>query len=195
MAAPGVAGGADLSALPGAGEGLRSLYDGYRRREAAALLSLLPRDAVRPLYRLARERQGAGGDGMPEDPVGLLVEFVERELLPLPPFAVWLSDFQRYRAAHLEGLDAAPAGPDPAAPVAVEVRSVRYRAAEWYASLNLFRREGIWWGFIRFSAAGSEGEGVRTADIFREEDPEEIRGRFRSFGPDALQAFLRSSLP
>jgi hypothetical protein len=35
---------------------------------------------------------------------------------------------------------------------------------------------------------------VRTADIFREEDPEEIRDRFRAFHSGTLQAFLRSVL-
>jgi hypothetical protein len=184
----------DLSALPGAGEGLRELYEAYRRREALALLSLLPREAVRPLYRVARERSVPGDGASADDPVALLVDYVERELLPLPPFPVWLSDFQANRAAHLAGIDAAPVGADPLAPVAVEVRSLRHLGTDWYAALHLFRRDSIWWGFIRFTGAAELTE-VRTADIFREEDPEAIRDRFRSFGPDALRAFLRSSLP
>lgn len=188
------AAGTDPSTLPGAGEGLRQLYESYRRREASALLSLLPREAVRPLYRLARERRVAEGGAPTDDPVALLVDYVERELLPLPPFPVWLMDFQAHRAAHLEGIDAAPAGPDPAAPVAVEVRSLRHADVDWYAALHLFRRGGVWWGFIHFTAAG-DPSGVRTADIFREEEPETIRERFQSFGFDALRAFLRSSLP
>lgn len=186
--------GSDLATLPGAGEGLRQLYEAYRRREASALLSLLPREAVRPLYRRARERMVPDAVASTDDPVALLVAYVEQELLPLPPFAVWLRDFQAHRAAHLEGIDAAPAGPDPASPVAVEVRSIHHANVDWYAALHLFRRDGVWWGFIRFTGAGQPSE-VRSADIFREEDPEAIRERFRSFGLDALRAFLRSSLP
>lgn len=178
----------------GVGEGLRPLYEAYRRREATALLSLLPREAVRPLYRVAREQMAPiSGEGL-EDPVALLVDFVEQQLLPLPPFHVWLRDFRAHRAAHLEGMEATPAGPDPASPVAVEVRNLRYGGGDWYAALHLFRRDSVWWGFIRFSGAPDLTE-VRTADIFREDDPEAIRDRFRSFGNDALQAFLRSSLP
>lgn len=171
-------------------EGLRRLYADYRRREAAQLLALVPREALRPLYRAAREATPGGA----EDPLGLLSRWVETVLLPLPPFHVWLKDFQDHREAHLEGLDRDPAAPDPRRPVAVEVRRVRFRERDWDAALHLFRRGTVWWGFIEYTGDGGEPV-ARTADIFREEQPGAIRERFRSFGPEALEAFLRSSLP
>ena len=187
-------GWSDHALHPGLEHGLQRLYQEYRRREAGALLSLLPPDAVRPLYRLARERMAGDPHGGTDDPLALLVTFVERHLLPLPPFHVWVDDFRAHRTAHLQGLDVDPRAPEPSDPVTVEVRSFRRGDGEWYAGLSLFRRESVWWGFLAFS----RGDGVtvaRTADIFREERPEAIRDRFRSFGPDALQAFLRSTLP
>jgi hypothetical protein len=64
----------------------------------------------------------------------------------------------------------------------------------WRATLNLFRRDEAWRGFIIFNPIGKD-EMVRTADIFREEDPDEIRNRFLGFHNQTLQAFLRSVLP
>ena len=64
----------------------------------------------------------------------------------------------------------------------------------WRATLNLFRRDEAWRGFIVFNRVG-EMETVRTADIFREEDPDAIRNRFLGFHNQTLQAFLRSVLP
>jgi hypothetical protein len=191
----GTGGGwSDHTLHPGLEHGLQRLYQEYRRREAGALLSLLPPEAVRPLYRLARERMAGDPQSDTDDPLALLVAFVERHLLPLPPFEVWRDDFRAHRSAHLQGLDVDPRAPEPGDPVTVEVRSFRRGDGEWYAGLSLFRRESVWWGFLAFS----RGDGVtvaRTADIFREERPEAIRDRFRSFGADALQAFLRSTLP
>lgn len=192
--APGGGGWTDHARHPGLQHGLQRLYDEYRRREAGALLSLIPPEAVRPLYRLARERMAGEAQGSTDDPLALLVAYVERHLLPLPPFDVWLADFRANRAAHLQGLEVDPRAPEPSDPVTVEVRSFRRGDGDWYAGLSLFRRESVWWGFLAFS----RGDGVtvaRTADIFREERPEAIRDRFRSFGADALQAFLRSTLP
>ena len=184
----------DRTALPGAGEGLRRLYGEYRRREASELLALMPREAVRPLYRLARDRRSDGGGSSPVDPLALLVDFVETSLLPLPSFDVWLADFQAHRGAHLQSLDTDPRAADPGSPVTVEVRSFRKGDREFHAGLCIFRRDTVWWGFLAFS--GSDGAPLaRTADIFREEEPEAIRERFRGFGTDAFQAFLRSSLP
>lgn len=189
-----VGGWTDHARHPGYEHGLQRMYAEYRRREAGALLSLLPPEAVRPLYRVARERMAGDPLVGSEDPLALLVAFVERHLLPLPPFEVWLADYRGNRTAHLQGLDVDPRAPEPSDPVTVEVRSFRRGDGEWYAGLSLFRRESIWWGFLAFS----RGDGVtvaRTADIFREDRPEAIRDRFRSFGSDALQAFLRSTLP
>lgn len=192
--AGGGGGWSDQALHPGYEQGLQRLYQEYRRREAGALLSLVPPEAVRPLYRLARERMSDDPAAGADDPLALLVTFVERHLLPLPPYHVWAEDYRAHRTAHLQGLDVDPRAPDPSDPVTVEVRSFRRSDGEWYAGLSLFRRESVWWGFLAFS----RGDGVtvaRTADIFREERPEAIRDRFRSFGADALQAFLRSTLP
>ncbi|HKJ02771.1 MAG TPA: hypothetical protein VJ997_09960, partial [Longimicrobiales bacterium] len=74
---------------------LQDRYDAYRRRQATRLVQMIPREAVRPLYRRAREarRLGALGDPGDDDPLALLVAFCQR-LLPLPPFDAWLEDLR-----------------------------------------------------------------------------------------------------
>jgi len=186
--------GSDTLVGAGVQGGLLRLYAEYRRREAADLLSLIPREAIRPLYRVAREDVIASGAALPDDPVALLVDWVEHTLLPLPTFAVWLEDYGQYRTGHLGGALPQPEAPDGEAPVTVEVRTFRVGEVEWHASLNLFRREPGWSAFIAFSH-GERAPEARTADIFREDDPALIRDRFLGFGPRALEAFLRSSLP
>ncbi|MDX1494727.1 MAG: hypothetical protein R3253_11735, partial [Longimicrobiales bacterium] len=69
---------------------LRRLYDDYRSRQARALLSLIPRTAVRPLYRRALQAADTGGSTQ-KDPMAILLAFCEA-LLPLPSFDVWLAD-------------------------------------------------------------------------------------------------------
>jgi hypothetical protein len=51
-----------------------------------------------------------------------------------------------------------------------------------------------WRGFIAFEDARSR-DVHRTAVIFREWAPADVRERFMSFEPTALAAFLRSALP
>jgi hypothetical protein len=170
---------------------LKSRYDSYRRRQAYALLSLLPQEAVRPLYGGAR--LWAEGMRIPlgKDPLATLLLYLQ-ELLPLPPFDTWMADRASHLDAHLEEEFASgPAHKRSSPPVTVESRGVEMEGRRWRASLSLFRRDDAWRGFITFRRAGDE-TGIRTADIFREEDPEEIRERFRSFHSNTLQAFLRS---
>ena len=172
---------------------LKSRYRDYRTRQAQFLVSFLPHEAIRPLY--ARARAWAGESGVPvgKDPLATLLLFLQ-DLLPLPPFEIWLKDRSENLEAHLEEeFTSPPAHRRVSPPVTVESRAVRLGDSHWRASLNLFRRDEVWRGFISFRPVG-DGPGVRTADIFREEDPEEIRRRFLSFQPHTLQAFLRSVL-
>ncbi|MGW8265990.1 MAG: hypothetical protein ACWGSQ_06450 [Longimicrobiales bacterium] len=172
---------------------LRSRYRDYRTRQAQSLVSFLPHEAIRPLY--ARARAWAGESGIPvgKDPLATLLLFLQ-DLLPLPPFEIWLKDRSENLEAHLEEeFTSPPAHRRAAPPVTVESRAVRLGDSQWRASLNLFRRDEAWRGFISFRPVG-DGPGVRTADIFREEDPEEIRRRFLAFQPHTLRAFLRSVL-
>lgn len=89
-----------------------------------------------------------------------------------------------------EGIARAANGP----PVVVDLRSFMRDGDEWFAALTVFREKEAWRGFIGFSSESRERD-LRTADIFREDDPESIRRRFRSFDPETLKAFLRSVIP
>jgi len=169
---------------------LRERYAAYRRTQAAGLLRMLPQEAIRPLYRKAREVVGPGDS---EDPLSLLVRYCER-ILPLPPFDVWMHDLDRNPDAHLRDLDGSAAAPTVNAPSTVEVREVSYQGRRWRASLRSFRDQGVWRGFIAFDS--ERGTGVhRTTEIFCESDLTKLRERFVSFSPATLEAFLRSSLP
>lgn len=182
-----------LQALVSQDPELMKRYRAYRRRQAQALISLLPREAIRPLYGRAREWAAEEGVERGKDPLATLLRFVE-EILPLPPLAVWAQDRARNLAAHLEEeFASAPAQRRASSPVTVESRALRVGDSHWRASLNLFRRDDAWRGFIAFRPVG-DGPGVRTADVFREEDPEAIKDRFLSFRAETLRAFLRSVL-
>ena len=189
----GVSGISSVQGLVSEDPALKSRYRAYRSRQAQALVSFLPHEAIRPLYARARAWAGEVGVGVEKDPLATLLLFVQN-LLPLPPFEVWLEDRSEHLEAHLEEeFTSAPAHRRVSPPVTVESRAVSLGETHWRASLNLFRRDEAWRGFISFRPVG-EGPGVRTADIFREEDPEEIRDRFLSYQPHTLQAFLRSVL-
>ena len=171
-------------------------YEAYRRRQAVRLVQMLPRDAVRPLYRRARDealRVGSLGDAGAHDPLALLVDFCQR-LLPLPPFEVWLGDLQAHPDGHLADLAESADGPTAEAPATMEVRSVEYRGRPWLARLRSFREQDLWRGYIAFEEGGS-GRVHRTATVFCEHHPSELRERFLSFESTALEAFLRSALP
>jgi hypothetical protein len=166
-------------------------YEAYRKRQARGLVRLIPREAVRPLYRKALE---AGfGERSPGDPLAAFVDFCE-SLLPLPPFAEWCADVAKYPAAHLHDLDDSAAAPTADAPTTVEARLFEFGGNPWIAYLRSFRDGGAWRGYIAFEDRLSRRV-HRTALIFRENDPADLRDRFLGFEPIALEAFLRSALP
>jgi len=186
-------GALSVKALVSEDPALEARYRAYRSRQARALVSLLPHRAVRPLYARARAWAGKTGTQVGNDPLATLLLFLQ-EVIPLPPFAVWLRDRSENLEAHLEEeFTSAPAHRRVSPPVMVESRGMRLGEAPWRASLSVFRRDEAWRGFISFRPLG-EGPAVRTADIFREENPEEIRNRFHSLNAHTLQAFLRSLL-
>ena len=173
---------------------LSARYDEYCRRQAKGLVSILPKEAIRPLYARAREWGRTTGKEVEKDPLATLLLFL-RELLPLPPREVWERDRVEYLDAHVkEEFDSPPAHRRSSPPVTVESRGMEMEGRRWRATLNLFRRDEAWRGFIVFNPLG-ETDTVQTADIFREEDPDEIRNRFLGFHNQTLQAFLRSVLP
>lgn len=177
-------------------EELQRRYESYRRRQASRLVQMLPREAIRPLYRRARGaalRADALGDEGESDPLALLVAFCG-DLLPLPPFEVWLEDLRSHPDGHFADLEEATDGPTSEAPSTMEVRPMKVRGRSWLAQLRSFREAGLWRGYISFQEEGSERV-HRTAAVFCEPGPGELRERFRSFEDNALEAFLRSALP
>ena len=173
---------------------LGTRYEDYCRRQAKGLVSILPKESIRPLYARAREWGRRTGKEVEKDPLATLLLFL-RQLIPLPPRDVWERDRIEHLDAHVkEEFDSPPAHRRVSPPVTVESRGMEIEGKRWRATLNLFRRDEAWRGFIVFNPLG-ESETVQTADIFREEDPDEIRNRFLGFHNQTLQAFLRSVLP
>lgn len=173
----------------------RSAYDAYVERQAQALLELIPRDALRPLYGRAREWARKKGLHDQKDPMATLLRFCG-ELLPLPPFDVWLEDVARHATGHVADLRHGP-GTDESSQesIPVESRSFRGPAGEkWVAALSVFRAGAAWKGLISFHR-GSTTPVLRTAPVFREDGVDAIRARFRTFDRPALLAFLRSVRP
>ncbi|MDT8341963.1 MAG: hypothetical protein RQ751_10665 [Longimicrobiales bacterium] len=190
---------------------LRERYAAYRRAQGRELLNVIPREGVRSLLRHLRASGDASVDaargptpraGRAEASVeadgGALLEWLAARceaLLPLPPFEVWVRDFQggREEYASEPGPPLAPSAPD-GSPVAVEVRSLRHAGEAWVAALAVRPAAERWVGHIRFHREGDPGA-VTTGEIFREDSPVQVRERFRSFDPHTLSAFLRSALP
>ncbi|MGD2120852.1 MAG: hypothetical protein PVJ76_03870 [Gemmatimonadota bacterium] len=173
---------------------LDARYADYCRRQAKGLVSILPKEAIRPLYARAREWGRETGNEVEKDPLATLFLFLQ-QLLPLPPRDIWEEDRAKNLDAHVrEEFASPPAHRHSSPPVTVESRGMEMEGLRWRATLNLFRRDEAWRGFIVFNRVG-EMETVRTADIFREEDPDAIRNRFLGFHNQTLQAFLRSVLP
>lgn len=173
---------------------LDARYAEYCRRQTKGLVSILPKEAIRPLYGKAREWGRRTGNEVEKDPLATFLLFLQ-EVMPLPPREVWEKDRARYLDAHVKDEFESPAAHRRSSPpVTVESRGMEIEGRRWRATLNLFRRDEAWRGFIVFNPLG-EPETVRTADIFREEDPDEIRNRFLGFHNQTLQAFLRSVLP
>lgn len=182
---------ANHAAAPTTSDELVAQYDVYRRRQARGLLSMLPAAAIRPLYRRAL-REGFGGSSS-SDPIGALVDYCEN-LLPLPPFEMWCEDVRQNPTAHLHDVDDSADAPSAEAPVTVEERTFQYAGHAWMAYLRSYRDGVTWRGFIAFRDVDS-GRVHRTALIFQEGDPVDVRDRFLSFESSALVAFLRSALP
>lgn len=173
---------------------LQARYEEYCQRQAKDLVSSLDKEAIRPLYARARDWGRETGLEVHKDPLATLLLFV-KEILPLPPLDIWAVDRVRYLDAHLqEEFESPPAHRQPSRPVTVESRAMDLDGERWRATLSLFRRDEAWRGFIGFDRPGEERT-VRTGEIFREEEPDEIRDRFMGFHNHTLQAFLRSALP
>ncbi len=169
-------------------------YQEYRRRQARDLASALPREAIRPLHAKARRWASEIGLRAGGDPLATFTLFLET-ILPLPPFDVWAHDRAVHLAAHLQEEFGPPRIPTPGTPpVTVESRGVEMGGRRWRATLNVSRREEAWRGFIAFTPLEGN-DPVKTGEIFREDDPEEIRERFRGYHVRTLRAFLRSVLP
>ena len=165
-------------------------YQAYRKRQARGLVRMLPKEAVRPLYR--RAVRAGHGDGTSTDPLATLVDYCET-LLPLPPFERWCEDREASPTAHLLDLDDSAAAPTAESPATVEARTFDFDGRPWTAYLRSFRDETAWRGFIAFEERATQHV-HRTALIFRESDPADLRERFLEFESVALGAFLRSAL-
>jgi hypothetical protein len=133
---------------------LQNRYGEYCRRQAQGLVSLLPRDAIRPLYAKARAWAKDVDLRSGKDPLATLLLYL-REILPLPPFEVWLTDRSEYLEAHLEEeFTSPPAQRRTPPPVTVASRGLTLGEARWLATLNIFRRNDAWRGFISFRPLG-----------------------------------------
>lgn len=173
---------------------LRERYLTYRQAQGRELLNVIPREGVRSLLRHFRTRSPAEAPAEGED----LLEWLALrcgDLLPLPPFEVWVRDFHAARGAYASepGPPLAPEAPG-GEHVTVEVRTHRYQGKEWVASLAVRPQHDQWVGHIRFHP-DRESAVFTTGDIFREASPVEVRDRFHTFDEHTLNAFLRSSLP
>ncbi len=171
----------------------RGRYQGYCQQQVSLLLEIIPREAVRPLYRRARAWATERGVHESKDPMSTLRGFC-REVLPLPPFEVWRSDYENHRLAHVSaGVERSPL-PEAMEPIAVDVRRIEHEAEPWQGTLEVYRGGDAWRGLIRFQRDG-EGGHFRTGEIFCEDDLQDLRDRFISFTAPTMSAFLRSTLP
>ena len=172
---------------------LKMRYEGYCQHQVSRLLELIPREAVRPLYRRARTWATEKGAHESKDPMSTLRAFC-REVLPLPPFEVWYADYENNRVAHRgAGVERSPLA-EPMEPVAVDVRRIEHEAEPWRGTLEVYRGDDRWRGVIRFQRDGQEGQ-FRTGEILCEDDLQDLRDRFSSFTAPTMSAFLRSTLP
>jgi hypothetical protein len=171
----------------------RERYEAYCTWQAQLLPTLVPREAIRPMYRAAHEWALERGLETGKDPLALLRRYC-RAILPLPPFEVWVERFRAAPEAFLE-IPARSGELAGAANVAsiVAVRGLEHGGGVWTAALNVQQAESGWRGFIGFT--GSRGNTVRTAEIFLEPSLDGLRDRFWTLEPDTLSAFLRSALP
>jgi len=180
----------DLASPRASRSELMTRYRAYRLRQARALLHMVPREAIRPLYRKA-VREGFGADG--SDPMAALVRYCER-LLPLPPFEVWRDDVRENPTAYVDDADDSAVTPTAEAPLTQASRELAHDDRRWTAHLRSFRDGSVWSGFIAFEESLTNSV-HRTAVIFREPDAESVRERFANFESSTLVSFLRSALP
>ena len=172
---------------------LKGHYEEYCRQQVTLLLEIVPREAVRPLYRRARAWATERGLHETKDPMATLRGFC-RHILPLPPLDVWLVDYKKHRAAHVgAGVEWGPLA-EPMEPIAVDVRRMEHEAEPWRGTLEVYRGGDVWRGLIRFQRDGENGH-FRTGEIFCEDDLQDLRSRFNSFTAPTMSAFLRSTLP
>ena len=181
---------ADRAGSPSDASALKGRYEEYCQSQVSLLLEVIPREAVRPLYRRARVWATERGLHESKDPMSTLRAFC-RDVLPLPPFELWLLDYEANREAHVgAGLGWSP----PMEPIAVEFRRMEHEAEPWHGTLEVYRGGDAWRGLIRFQRDGEEGY-FRTGEIFCEDNLQDVRERFISFTVPTLSAFLRSTLP
>ena len=117
--------------------GPRRQYQEYCQRQAEDLVRLVPKEAIRPLYRTARAWAAARGLFENKDPMATLVRYC-RDLLPLPPFECWLEDYENNRIAHLQYVSEGPLDARAVEPVVVDASDLRIDGETWTASLSLF---------------------------------------------------------
>ena len=188
--------GVDRGVSPSNTAVLRRRYEGYCQQQVSLLLQIIPREAVRPLYRRDRRaRTWATERGIHEskDPMSTLRGFC-RAVLPLPPIEVWHLDYEKHHVAHASaGVERSPVD-ESMEPIAVDVHRIEHDAVPWQGTLEVYRSGDAWRGLIRFQRVGEEGH-FRTGEVFFEDDLEDLRDRFVSFTAPTMRAFLRSTLP
>ncbi len=164
-------------------------YAKYRLRQGRQLLHLLPREGLRQVMKLAAKPSSLDPDDFDR------LAIVCANLLPLPPFAIWIRDFHDHRAAY-EVEVGGETGPEIASgeTVTVDLRVFSVAGDEWVAALELSPAAKGWRGRVRFHAPQVEGVS-QTADIFREDLSSDVRNRFRGTTDVTLRALLRSTLP
>jgi len=183
----------DRTVSPSDTGAVKGRYEEYCRQQVTLLLEIIPREAVRPLYRRARIWATERGLHDTKDPMSTLRVFC-REVLPLPPFEVWRLDYENHRVAHAGGRVEWVLLAEPMDPIAVDVRRMEHEAEPWHGTLEVYRGGDAWRGLIRFQREGEEGQ-FRTGEIFCEDDLQDLRSRFNSFTASTMSALLRSTLP
>ena len=182
----------DPTVFPSDAEAVKGRFEEYCRQQVTLLLEIIPREAVRPLYRRARIWATERGLHEAKDPMSTLRGFC-RKLLPLPPLEVWLADCDHRVANPGAGVEWGTLS-DPMKPIAVDVRRIDHDSGPGRRTLEGERSWDGWRGRNLVQRDGEE-EYFRTGEIFREDDVQDLRNRFRSFTVSTMSAFLRSTLP
>ena len=172
---------------------LRREYAEYRMRQGRELVFLLPPDAGSstaaedaPAGRACRSASG-------DDPLAALADYCAN-LLPLPPFDVWLGDVREHPDEYLESLDSPGGAPTVSAPATLDARCFERAGTEWIARLRAFRDQGRMAWFHHLPLPGTAIPCSVPLSSFREEGPREVRERFLTFESAALESFLRSAM-